>query len=54
MEKQILRNPIFFFIQYLKIKAPEVIGADIENEAKWAIQLLVTLLPEISCRYGEL
>ena len=43
-----------FFIQYLKIKAPEVIGADVENEAKWAIQLLVTLLPKISCRYGGL
>lgn len=43
-----------FFTQYLKIKAPEVIGCDVENEAKEAIQLLVTLLPKISSRFGGL
>lgn len=43
-----------FFIQYLKIKAPEVIGSDVENEAKEAIQLLATLFHEMSRRYGGL
>jgi len=43
-----------FFIQYLKIKAPEVIGYDITDEAKEAIKLLVTLFPSISSRYGGL
>jgi hypothetical protein len=43
-----------FFTQYLKIKAPEVIGCDVENEAKEVIQLLVTLLPKISSRFGGL
>ena len=45
--KQNLKRPNFF-TQYLKIKAPEVIECDVENEAKEAIQLLVTLLPKIS------
>lgn len=43
-----------FFTQHLKIKAPEVMGCNVENEAKEAIQLLVTLLPEISRRHGGL
>jgi len=43
-----------FFTQYLKIKAPEVIGCDVENEAKEAIHLLVTLLPKISSCFGGL
>ncbi len=43
-----------FLIQYLKIKAPELVGSDVGSEAKEAIQLLVTLLPEISRRYGGL
>lgn len=43
-----------FLIQYLKIKAPEVIGCDVENEAREAIQLLVALLPRISRRCGGL
>lgn len=43
-----------FLTQYLKIKAPEVMGSDVENEAKEAIQLTVILLPKISRRYGGL
>jgi hypothetical protein len=46
-----LREPNFF-TQYLKIKAPEVIECDVENEAEEAIKLLVILLPEISRRHG--
>lgn len=37
--------------QYLKITAPNLIGADVEVEAKEAILLLVTLFPEISRRF---
>jgi len=43
-----------FSVEYLKIKAPEVIGSDVENEAKEAIQLLITLFPEMSSRCGGL
>jgi len=43
-----------FFTQYLKIIAPEVIGGDVENEAKEAIKLLVTILPKISIHFGGL
>lgn len=43
-----------FLTQYLKIKAPELIGNDLENDAKDVIQLLVNRLPEISRRYGGL
>jgi len=43
-----------FFTQYLKIKAPEVVGYDVEDEAKGAVQVLVTLLPKISRRFGGL
>ena len=51
--KSDLRGPNFL-TQYLKIKAPEVIGCDVENEAREAIQLLVALLPKISRRCGGL
>ena len=43
-----------FFSQHLKISAPELLGTDVEDEAKEAIQLLITLLPEISGRWGGL
>ena len=43
-----------FFAQYLKIKAPEIIGCDVEDEAKDSVQVLVTLLPKISRRFGGL
>jgi len=43
-----------FITQHFKIEAPEVIGSDVENEAREAVQLLVTLFPEISRRYGGL
>ena len=43
-----------FFIQYLKIKASELIGSHVEEEAKKAIKLLVTLFPSISIRYEGL
>jgi len=45
------RKRLDFFTLYLKIKAPEVIGCDVKNEAKKAIRLLVTLLPKISRRW---
>jgi len=51
--KQTFRKPNFF-TQTLKIVAPEVLGSDVVDEAKGAIQLLVTLFPEISSRYGGL
>lgn len=41
-----------FFTQHLKISAPELLGTDVENEAKEAIKLLVTLFPEISDHWG--
>jgi len=41
-----------FFIQYLKIKAPELIRYDVEDEAKDAIKILVILFPLMSLRYG--
>lgn len=37
--------------QYLKITAPNLIGSDVEKEAKEAMRLLVTLFQEISRRY---
>jgi hypothetical protein len=40
-----------FFIQTIKIKAPEVLGSNVMNDAKESIQLLVTLFPKISNRY---
>ena len=43
-----------FFTQYLKIKAPEVVGCDVEGEARRSVQVLVTLLPKISRRFGGL
>jgi len=43
-----------FFSQLLKIKAPGLLGNDAETEAKKTIQLVVTLFPEISRRYGGL
>ncbi|MCD6513196.1 MAG: hypothetical protein J7K61_06315 [Thermoplasmata archaeon] len=43
-----------FFTQYLKIKGPEAVRSDAENEAKKAIQLLVTLLPKMSSHFGGL
>jgi hypothetical protein len=51
--KRTFRKPNFF-TQTLKILAPEVLKSDVANEAKGAIQLLVTLFPEISSRYGGL
>lgn len=45
-----LKKPSFI-TQYLKIAAPNLIGSDVEEEAKEAIGLLVTLFPEISRRY---
>lgn len=47
--KQNLQKPDFF-TQYLKIKAPEVIGTDVEDEARFAIKVLVTMFPKISIR----
>lgn len=43
-----------FFTQHLKITAPKLLGSDVENEAKEAIRLLLTLFPEISGRHGGL
>jgi hypothetical protein len=43
-----------FLTQLLKIEASELMESDVEQEAKYAIQLLVTMLPEISSRYGGL
>jgi len=47
--RQNLQKPDFF-TQYLKIKAPEVIGTDVEDEARLAIKVLVTMFPKISIR----
>lgn len=47
--KQNLQKPDFF-TQYLKIKAPEVIGTDVEDEARFAIKVLVTMFSKISIR----
>ena len=47
--KQNLQKPDFF-TQYLKIKAPEVIGTDVEDEARFAIKVLITIFPKISIR----
>jgi len=41
-------------IRSLILEAPEVIGRDVENEAKEAIKLLVTILRKISIRFGGL
>lgn len=43
-----------FVTQYLKIAVPGVVKSDTENEAKEAIQLLVTLFPKMSRYYGGL
>lgn len=43
-----------FITQHLKMTAPELIGIDVESEAKEAIRLLGTLFPEISGRYAGL
>ncbi|MGB3478749.1 MAG: hypothetical protein WBB67_06280 [bacterium] len=43
-----------FFNQFLMIKAPGLLGSDVETEAKKTIQLVITLFPEISRRYGGL
>ena len=43
-----------FFTQCLKIEAPEVVGCNVEDEAKGAVQVLVTLLPKISRRFWGL
>jgi hypothetical protein len=51
--KQTFRKPNFF-TQTLKIAARVVLGSDVVDEAKGAVQLLVTLFPEISSRYGGL
>jgi len=49
--KQNVKEPNFFK-NILKIQAPELIGSDIEEEAKETIYLLITLSPEISRRVG--
>lgn len=43
-----------FLTQYLKIVASELIDNDVEDEAKEAILLLVSLFPKISSRTGGL
>jgi len=47
--KQNLQTPDFF-TQYLKIKTPKVIEVDVEDEARLAIKILITILPKISIR----
>lgn len=47
--KQNLQKPDFF-TQYLKIKVPEVIGTDVEDEARFTIKVLITIFPKISIR----
>ena len=50
INKKYKQKRLDFFTQTLKIVAPQVIGKDIVDDAKKAIHLLVTILPNISNR----